>query len=313
MALDEATAEMLREARAAQAPPLAEQTPQEARAGSVARHEKVAPGPAMDSVREVAAPRPDGGPDGGEVPIRLLVPRPDPRGVLVYVHGGGWVVGSTEEFDALGRELAERTGCAVAMVQYRKAPENPFPAAVEDAWAAVSWLGQRVGEIAFAGAPLVVAGDSAGGNLAAVVARRARDEGGPRLAAQVLVYPVVDTATGTASYQDPENQLMVDRPAMEQFFQYYLPDESTRAHPDAAPLRAEDLADLPPAVVVLAEHDVLLDDGIAYAKRLREAGVPVVERTFAGQMHGFFGMRGLLPGHDDAVAFVAAEVDAHLG
>lgn len=309
MALDEATAEMLRAARASGAPPLAEQSPQEAREAASARSAGVAPGPAMDSVRELAAPRAD----GGEVPIRLLVPRPRPRGVVVYAHGGGWVVGRTEEFDALGRELAERTGCAVAMVQYRKAPEEPFPAAVQDARAATSWVGERLGEIAFPGAPLLVAGDSAGGNLAAVVARRARDEGGPRLAAQVLVYPVTDAAMDTGSYRAPENQLMIDRAAMEWCFRHYAPDESARAHPDVSPLRAENLADLPPAVVVLAEHDVLLDDGLAYAERLRAAGVPVVERIVEGQMHGFFGMCGLLPGHSVAVDHVAAEVDKLLG
>jgi acetyl esterase len=309
MVLDEATAQVLRAAQDDQAPPLAEQTPRQARESAAERSRNVAPGPAMDSVREMAAPRAD----GGEVPIRLLVPSAHPRGVIVYAHGGGWVVGSTEEFDPLGRDLAARTGCAVAMVQYRKAPEHPFPAAVEDVWAATQRIGQRIAEIAFDGAPLLVAGDSAGGNLSAVVARRARDAGGPRVAAQVLVYPVVDTATDTASYRAPENQLVIDLPAMQWCFRHYLPDESTRTHPDAAPLRAESLAGLPPAIVVLAEHDVLLDDGLAYAKRLREAGVPVVERTFAGQMHGFFGMRGLLPGHDDAVDFIAAEVDEHLG
>lgn len=309
MALDEATAEMLRAARASGAPPLAEQTPQEAREAAAARSAAVAPGPAMDAVREVAAPRSD----GGEVPVRLLVPRPSPRGVLVYVHGGGWVVGRSEEFDALGRELAERTGCAVAMVQYRKAPEEPFPAALEDAWAATRWVGERLGEIAFGGAPLLVAGDSAGGNLAAVVARRARDEGGPQVAAQVLIYPVTDAGMDTSSYRAPENQLMIDRAAMAWCFRHYVPDESARTHPDVSPLRAADLAGLPPAIVVLAEHDVLLDDGLAYAERLREAGVPVVERVFEGQMHGFVGMSGLLPGHAAAVDHVAAEIDKHLG
>ena len=309
MALDQETADLLEIARRSGAPALHEQTPEQARAAADGRGEGVPAGPAMDSVREASAPRPD----GGQVPVRLLVPRPDPRGVLVYVHGGGWVVGTTEQFDPLGRELAERTGCAVAMVQYRKAPEHPFPAAVEDVWAATRWAAGQVAELVGPSGPLLVGGDSAGGNLAAVVARHARDEGGPELTAQVLVYPVTDCAMDTASYRDPQNQLMIDRAAMAWCWDHYLPDESARAHPDASPLRAESLEGLPPAIVLLAEHDVLHDDGAAYAERLRRAGVPVAERTCAGQMHGFFGMCGVLPGHDSAVAFVAAEVDEHLG
>lgn len=307
MTLDEATADLLEIARRSGAPALHEQTPEEARTAVAGRGQSVQPGPAMESVRETTAPRPD----GGEVPLRLLVPRAEPRGVLVYVHGGGWVVGTVDQFDPLGRDLAERTGCAVVMVTYRKAPEDPFPAAVDDVWAATRWAGEQVDELAGAGAPLFVAGDSAGGNLAAVIARRARDEGGPQLAAQVLVYPVIDSAMDTASYRDPENQLMIDRAAMEWCWDHYVPD-AAREHPDASPLRAESHQGLPPAIVLLAEHDVLRDEGALYAARLRESGVSVAERTFEGQMHGFFGMAGILPGHAAAADFLATELDKYL-
>jgi acetyl esterase len=156
-------------------------------------------------------------------------------------------------------------------------------------------------------------GDSAGGNLSAVVAQKARDAGGPELAAQVLIYPVTDADLDNATYTDPENQLMLTRDAMIWFWDHYAPDKASRANPDASPLQAASLTGLAPAIVLTAEHDVLREEGEAYAERLREAGVPVELRRFPGQMHGFFTMVNLLPGSADAIAYVTEQLGRQLG
>ena len=156
--------------------------------------------------------------------------------------------------------------------------------------------------------PLIVAGDSAGGNLAAVVALRARDESGPAIAQQVLVYPVTDADLHTDSYLDPSNQLLLRRESMAWFWDSYVADEAVRTHAAVSPLRAESLTGLPPTVLITAEHDVLRDEGEAYAARLHAAGVPVVSRRFDGQMHGFFTMIGILPGSAEATSWLAGRI-----
>jgi acetyl esterase len=245
----------------------------------------------------------------------------------VYYHGGGWVIGGLDDFDKLGRLLAQRTGCTVLLVDYRLAPEYRFPVAADDAWAALRWADEHraeltgtelagtelaAAELAGAGPPLIVAGDSAGGNLSAVVTQRARAAGGPAIALQVLVYPVTDCDMETTSYRDPANQLMLSRDSMTWFWDHYAPAAAARLHPDASPLRAASLAGLPPAVVLTAEHDVLRDEGELYATRLLKAGVPVRHRRFAGQMHGFFTMVDVLPGAGDALGYVTAAITEHL-
>ncbi len=167
------------------------------------------PVPDMDSVRDTRVRA-----SGGFVPVRVLVPVERPRGVIVYYHGGGWVIGGLADFDKLGRQLAQRTGCAVILVDYRLAPEYRFPTAVDDAWAALLWADSLRAELAGAPVPLIVAGDSAGGNLSAVMTLRARAAGGPTIALQVLVYPVTDCDLESTSYLDPTNQLIVSRDAM---------------------------------------------------------------------------------------------------
>jgi acetyl esterase len=243
------------------------------------------------------------GPDMARVvrhgPTIELVPHGEPRGTIVFFHGGGWVAGSPDEIEALGRVLAERTTCTVLLAAYRLAPEHPFPAAVEDALAAVRWAADRA-----AGRPLIVAGDSAGANLAAVAALEL-----PDVALQVLIEPVTDADTATASYLDPENQVIVTRELMEWFFGHYAPAE--RDDPRLAPLRAASLEGAPPAVILTAEHDVLRDEGEAYAERLRAAGVEVSHRRFAGQMHGFFGMLGVLPGSAAGIDYVVAAIERY--
>ena len=206
--------------------------------------------------------------DGHPIPIRVLVPQQGARGVIVYLHGGGWVIGTIDEFDTLARKLAERTSCAVVLVDYRLAPEHRYPTAVDDCDAALDWTAEHLADIAgHDDVPLIVAGDSAGGNLAAVMAQRARDRDGPAIALQVLIYPVTDADFDRPSYVDPDNQLLLTREGMVWFWDHYVPDAAQRAEPDASPLHAAILERLPPAVVLTAEHDVLRDEGEAYAER----------------------------------------------
>ncbi|MEV4470843.1 alpha/beta hydrolase [Nonomuraea sp. NPDC049504] len=298
MALDEATTRFLAQLAEAGGKPIHEMSVAEARAVSAGLAALCGEGPDMAEVKDVTIPAED----GGSFPARVLVPGEEPRGVIVYYHGGGWVIGSIDETDTVGRELAARTGCTVVLPGYRLAPEHRYPAAARDAYAALLWTAS-----ALPGLPIVVAGDSAGGNLAAVVAQRVRDEGGPEIALQVLVYPVTDCLLDTDSYLDPANQLLLDRDSMIWFWDHYAPDHVRRAAPDASPLRA-DLSGLPPAVVLTAEHDVLRDEGEAYAERLAQAGVPVEFKRFDGQTHVFFTMVNVLPAGDAALTMVASAV-----
>jgi acetyl esterase len=307
MALDQATAALLEEMAASGLKPLHELTPAEARDRMAALRGEEAPGPEMASVRDTRVRA-----SGGFVPVRVLTPGARPRGVIVYYHGGGWVIGSLADYDKLGRLLAQRTGCTVILVDYRLAPEYRYPTAVDDSWAVLRWSDEHRADLAGTGAPLIVAGDSAGGNLSAIMAQRARAAGGPAIALQVLVYPVTDCDLESTSYRDPANQLMLSRQSMVWFWDHYAPDPEARLHPDASPLRNPDLLRLPPAVVLTAEHDVLRDEGELYATRLMKAGVPVRHRRFAGQMHGFFTQVDLLPGAADALDYVTAAVGEHL-
>jgi acetyl esterase len=311
MALDQATTALLEELAASGLAPLHELTPAEARGRMAMLRGDAPPGPDMTAVRDTRVRA-----SGGFVPVRVLVPTEQPRGVIVYYHGGGWVIGGLADYDRLGRLLAQRTGCTVVLVDYRLAPEYRFPTAVDDSWAALCWADEHRAELAAAPAanpgPLIVAGDSAGGNLSAVMAMRARAAGGPAIALQVLVYPVTDSDLESTSYRDPANQLMLSRDSMVWFWDHYAPDPESRLHPDAAPLRSASFADLPPAVILTAEHDVLRDEGELYATRLLKAGVPVRHQRFAGQMHGFFTMTGVLPGAGEALDYVAAAIEEQL-
>jgi acetyl esterase len=308
MALDPQMAALLHTIARSGAPPLHQQTPVEARAAVGALRALYGRGPDMARVEthRVAAD------DGGDFDVRLLVPCEPARAVIVYFHGGGWVFGHIDEFDTLGRKLAARTGCAVALVGYRRAPEHPFPAAPDDAYRATVWAAERAADIAKARVPIIVAGDSAGGNLATVTARRARDRGGPALAMQVMVYPVTDCDLDTASYLEPANQLLISRDAGLWIWSHYLPDADRRADPDASPLRAADLSGLPPAMILTAGYDPLRDEGEAYAARLIQAGVSVTFQRFHDQAHAFFQFTGVLPASDRALEVIARAIDARL-
>jgi acetyl esterase len=240
---------------------------------------------------------------GGPIPVRIYRPSDTPAPALVYFHGGGWVLGSLVTAHGVCATLARRSRCVVVSVDYRLAPEHRFPAAVEDAWAATSWVASHPGEIGGSGV-LAVGGDSAGGNLAAVVALRARDEGLP-LSLQLLVYPVVDANLETDSYVENAEGYWLTRQGMAWFWDQYLPD-GDRFHPDASPLRAADVSGVAPALVITAEYDPLRDEGEAYASRLREAGVPVTLSRYDGLIHGFFRVPAMIDRANDALQEAAS-------
>lgn len=305
MPLDPDTQELLSRMKVAGAKPISELTAAQARSQSPPAQPGT--GPAMEKVldRRVLV-------TGGAVPLRILVPNDDPSAVIVYYHGGGWVLGSVDNSELVARHLAQRTGAAVVIVGYRLAPEYRFPTAVDDAYAALCWADENVDLIAGKRVPLVVMGDSSGGNLAAVMALKSRDRAYPRLDAQVLVYPITDCDFNTTSYKATDNQLLVDRDVMIWFWDHYAPDPASRVHPDASPVRVVNIADLPPAVVVTAEYDVLRDEGEVYATRLIKAGIPVEHVRFDGQMHSFVSMVGVLPASTAALDFIAAALDRQL-
>jgi acetyl esterase len=308
MAVDNATLAFLGQVAKTPSKPRHEMTPDEAREALGRLRALFGPGPAVLAVEDISVSLPD----GTELPTRLLLPQDDPTGLLVYFHGGGWVIGSRDEFEPLGRGLAVGTGCTVAMVDYRRAPEHPYPGPVEDAWEALVWCADNAELLRAAGKPLLVGGDSAGANLAIVATHRARDRGGPLINAQLLLYPVTDCDLDRPSYVDPANQLMLTRETMQWYWRHYLPEPARRTETEASPLRAGHLGGLPPAVIVTAEHDPLRDEGEAYACALADAGVPVMHRRFDGQMHAFLMMVDLLPGSDAGMDYVNNAIRQHL-
>jgi acetyl esterase len=248
----------------------------------------------------------------GDIPVRVYTPQGRaPFPVLVYLHGGGWVIGSLDTHDPLCRYLANAAGCVVVSVDYRLAPEHPYPAAPEDAYAATRWVAANAEAVGGDPSRLAVGGDSAGGNLSAVVALMARDRGGPRLVFQLLVYPVTDAPSSDhASYRENAEGYLLTRAAMDWFWDHYCAERADRADPYLCPLCAKDVSRLPPALVITAEFDPLRDEGEAYAARLREAGGRVELRRYPGMIHGFFSMGALLTQARAATAEAAAALRA---
>lgn len=226
---------------------------------------------------------------GASLPARLYVPDGTPTALLVYFHGGGWVVGTLDGYDAALRRFAKSSGCAILSIDYRMAPDFPFPTPVEDCYAATVWADRNRAALGLAeDLPLVIGGDSAGGNLTAAVAIVARDEGGPALAAQLLIYPATDCDFSRGSYQRFVEKLPLVSSAMFWFWDQYVADPEARTHYLASPLRAESLEGLPPALLAIAGYDPLRDEGDAYGERLARSGVPVTAMTWEGLAHGFF-------------------------
>jgi acetyl esterase len=265
------------------------------------------PGPDVAEVREVELPGP-----GGPLAVRVFRPAGEgPLPLVAYLHGGGWAIGSLDGFDPVCRALANASGAVVASIDYRLAPEHPFPAAPDDARAAVRWLAEHAGELGADGGRMAIAGDSAGGNLAAVTARRLRDEGGPPLRFQALIYPVCDSGLNTPSYRECSEGFGLSALGMKRYWDLYL-DGADGRHPDASPLQADDLAGLPPAFVLTVGMDVLRDEGEAYARALEAAGVPVTLRRYDGAVHGFFRWIAKTRLSREAVAEVGAALKAGL-
>jgi len=303
--LDADVAVMLDQLRALDAPPLSAGTPAEARAN----YDR-APKPAGDHVERVwdlTIPGP-----GGPIPLRAYADsHAAPLPVVAFFHGGGWVLSSVAGHDSLARRLAVRSGALVVSVDYRLAPEHPYPAPHDDCWAATRWLAEHAAEIGGDPSRLAVAGDSAGATIAAGIALRARDEGLP-LAFQLLVYPPVDQDFETPSMIANGSDYFLTADDMRWFWDLYVPEEH-RADPYAVPMRARDLSGVAPALVQTAEYDPLRDEGEAWAARLRDAGVEVTLTRYDGVIHGFVSRWEQIAAGEDAHAEAGAALRAALG
>jgi acetyl esterase len=244
---------------------------------------------------------------GGGIPVRIYTPfGKSPFPVLVYFHGGGWVIGNIESSDSLCRLLANAAGCVVVSVDYRLAPEYPFPAAVDDAYDATKWVAANAAAFSGDSSRIAVCGDSAGGNLAAVVAQIARDRGKPAIRFQLLIYPVTDAACDTPSYNENAEGYFLTKAAMQWFWNHYVQNDADRNHPYASPLRASSFAGLPEALVITAEFDPLRDEGERYGECMRAAGTPVQLTRYDGMIHGFFTMSGVIDQGGIAIQQAAA-------
>jgi acetyl esterase len=227
---------------------------------------------------------------------------------LVYFHGGGWVIGDLDTHDVLCRQLTAEAGIVTVAVDYRLAPEAKFPAAADDAWAATKWVVANAGKLGIDARRLAVGGDSAGGNLAAVVALMARDAGAPALRLQALLYPVTNVGVETRSYRDFAEGYMLTRESMVWFFDQYLPSREAASDWRVSPLRASSHAGVAPALIVTAGFDPLRDEGEAYAQTLRDAGVTVDYICYGGMIHGFVPMGKLLDTGNRAASHIAASL-----
>ena len=278
------------------APPIESLTPTQARAQFDAAPRL--PGPDVAKVEDLRVPG-----DGVEVPVRVYTPSADgPVGALVWLHGGGWVLGSIETTDATCRALANQAQCVVVSVEYRLAPEAKFPLPLDDAFAATAWTVEHAAALGVDPGAVAVGGASAGGNLAAAVTLIARDRGGPALAHQLLVYPAVGSDDSSESFRDNGEGYGLDRTTMDWYWRHYVRDDVDAANPLAAPLLAEDLSGLPPALIITAEYDPLRDDGEAYAGRLQRAGVETTCSRYDGMIHGFFSAGAPVDRTWDAIA-----------
>lgn len=281
------------------APAIESLTPVQARAQNEAMPRL--PGPDVAKVEDLRVPG-----DGVDVPVRVYTPAGERAGALVWLHGGGWVIGSIETNDATCRALANEAGCVVVSVGYRLSPEAKFPLPLDDCYAAAAWTVAHAEGLGVDAGAVAVGGASAGGNLAAAVALMARDRGAPGLVYQLLVYPAVGNDDSSQSFQDNGEGYGLDRTTMRWYWDHYVRDEADATNPLVAPLLAEDLSGLPPALVITAEYDPLRDDGEAYADRLREAGVETTCSRYDGMIHGFFSAGAPVDRTWDAIAEAAA-------
>jgi acetyl esterase len=305
MPLDEQAKALLDQMVASGGPPLRAQSVDNARQSVLAFAQLGGDPEPVGRIEDHRIPGPH-----GEIPVRTYTPTgAGPFPVVVYFHGGGWVLCDLETHDPVCRSLANAAECVVASVNYRLAPEHKFPAGAEDCYAAMLWVMNNAPLINCDADRVAVAGDSAGGNLAAVVAIMARDSGGRTPIFQLLVYPVTDYyLPGTTSYKENADGYFLTRDDMAWFWHHYLINDADAANPYACPLRAPSLAGLPSALVITAEFDPLRDEGEMYAARLRDAGVTTRLVRYDGMIHGFFSMAGVLEQGRTALALAAAEL-----
>ena len=311
MALDRDAERVLEMVRLSGRPPYETLSAPEARELFLAAREVLAlDPPAVAEILGLSAP----GPAGAAIPLRLYrgagTTPGDTLPALVYFHGGGWVIGDLDTHDSLCRHLANAARCIVVAVDYRLAPEHKFPAAVEDCFDATLWIAQEAAAFGIDRERLAVGGDSAGGNLAAVVSLIARDQGTPKLRCQALLYPAVECGMTHASHDRFAEGYLLTRPTMKWFYDHYLRGLADVDDWRASPLRAADLSGGAPALVLTAGNDVLCDEGQAYARRLREAGIEVQLRHFPDQIHGFLTMGKIIEAAQPALDDIAAALQA---
>lgn len=296
MPLDPQAQQVIEQLAALGFPPVHTVSPAQARINARMRPRAAGPEVARVENRRIPGPACD-------IPVRLYTPAgTGPFPILVWFHGGGWVVGDLDMADPTARHLSVGAHCIVLSVDYRLAPETKFPGAADDCYAATQWATRQAAQINGDPDRIAVGGDSAGGNLAAVVSLMARDRRGPALAFQLLVYPVTQCDYTTSSYQSYADGYLLSRDSMQWYWDHYLRHPADARNPYAVPLLAQNLGGLPPALVITAECDPLCDEGAAYAQRLQEAGVPTTYSRYDGMMHGFFGMPAVLDKAQRAVA-----------
>lgn len=304
MALDPVVAEMLKQMAEAEAPALNEMSPEDGRAMYRLMSDTM-PQVEINNVSDRNIPV-----SGGEIAVRIYRHLEDKQQpCLVYYHGGGWVIGDLETHDSVCRQLARQTDYTIVSVDYRLAPEHPFPVPLNDCYEALVWVQANATDLGIDIDRIAVGGDSAGGNLSTCVCLKAIEESGPALMHQLLIYPVTDTNFETSSYKENRDGYMLTLDSMKWFWDHYLPtDKNALNDPLAVPMRASDLSKLPPATVITAEFDPLRDEGEAYGKKMNDAGVLTKSQRFDGMIHGFFGMTHILEGSREAMRFAVSEL-----
>jgi len=291
------------------APPIEQLPLAEARAVRSEMIEASGPEEPVAEVQNRSMPGP-----GGPIAVRVYRPvKNQTLPALIFFHGGGFVICSLDTHDRECRNLANASGCAVISVDYRLAPENKYPSAVEDAYAATQYVAEHAAEFGIDPQRIGVGGDSAGGNLATVVATLARDRGGPPLKFQLLIYPLVDFADNSPSMQQYAKDYFLTRESMDWFTDCYLPNRAAAREPSASPANAEDVRGLPPAMILTAEFDPLRDQGEAYARKLQSAGVAVELKRYDGMIHAFFSFPGVIDTAKVATTDVASALRRAIG
>lgn len=308
MPLDPQVQKVLDIMAAAGGKPIGEASVAEARAAAWGWLEFAGPGEPVAKVENRFIPGPT-----ADLPVRIYTPAGKwPLPAIVAFHGSGWVISNIDHCDATHRELCNRSGCVVVAVNYQKAPEHKFPTPLNDCYAAVQWVVANAAALGIDPAKVGVGGDSAGGNLATAVCIRARDEGGPTIAFQMLVYPAVDCRFDTPSMRENAEGYLLTTDAVKWFWGQYLAKPEDAANPLASPLRCADLSRLPPAIVVTAEFDPLRDEGELYADRLAAAGVPTIKRRYDGMVHAFYWMGGHVDGCHRLIADLGRDIQGLL-